>query len=289
MSEVALGDPTLIGGQDALPGDFPEVIYISSGRSRCSATIVSPKNVILTAAHCIADGGEIFPVEFVVNQQVFSAVCTHHPDYAEKYSNDFAFCKTNQDLNIKPATIINKPVKVGEQATLMGYGITNPRKPDGSGGSGGSGKLRYGLAKITRVDNGQNGSGGGQYFYTLGTVALGFGDSGGPVMLKIDDPKTDKHLISGVNSRGNIVDKSLLSATFMDSFQNWAKAYAVANDVQICGINTDCMSGKPKPDPRPDDDECIEERYNVWRYGKLLDLWQNKLDECQMMKDIILL
>lgn len=288
LSEIALADPVLIGGKIAKPGEFPEVVYISSGRSRCSATIVGP-NVILTAAHCIQDGGEIFPAEFVIQQQAFKAKCMHHPEYSTRYSFDFALCKTKQPIEgIKPATISKIAPEVGKKASLMGFGCINPRRPDGGADGGNDGKLRWGNALVTQIDNGVNGVGGGQYFYTSDETSLCFGDSGGPAMLPLSNPKAEAHYVIGVNSRGNIVDRSLLSSTFMDGFQNWAKAYAMSNDVEICGINKDCINGNPDPDPdpRPDprDDECIEERYYVWLYGKRLDQWKNKLDICQAVE-----
>lgn len=283
FAEVALAGegpgPVLIGGRVAKPGELPEVVYISSGRSRCSATLVGSRTV-LTAAHCIMDQGEIFPAEFVVTQQAFKAKCTHHPEYADKYSFDFAFCKTREPIEgVKFASIASKPVVVGQTISLMGYGATNPRQPDGSGGNGGNdGKLRIGDVNVTQVDDGERGVGGGQYFYTLGTVALGFGDSGGPAMLQLKNPKENQHVVIGVNSRGNIVDRSLLSATYLSGFQSWAKDYARVNEVEICGINKDC-NGKPKP-PRPRPNECIQEKYKVWYYSKKLDKWTKRLEQC---------
>jgi hypothetical protein len=267
LSEFALANvPTLIGGKVARQGEFPEVIYISSGRSRCSATVVGPK-VILTAAHCLEDGKDITPVaEFVVLNQVFKAKCTHHPEYASKYSHDFALCKTNQEIDVKWATISKEPVELAEQVTLMGFGATIPRNPDGSGGGGGNdGKLRWGLAPVVQLPE-NSPAGGYQYFYTEGSSALNFGDSGGPVMKKIDDPKTDKHMVIGTNSRGNIRSLSLLSSTFLPNFQNWAMAYTMQHNVEICGINKECHKPAPK--------KCERERAKIKK-------WQERLRQCE--------
>ncbi len=284
VSEIALcKEPVLIGGKVAKPGEFEEVVYISSGRSRCSAAIVGER-VLLTAAHCIEDGGDIFPADFIVKQQVFNAKCMHHPKYSSHYSYDFALCKTKEPMNVEPATISREPVEVDELAVLMGYGCTQPRNPDGSQDPGGNdGKLRWGKAIVTQVDDGVNGVGGGQYFFTNDNTALCFGDSGGPSMKYIEKPKKERHLIVGVNSRGDIRKRSLLSATYLDGFQNWAKAYALSQNVKICGINKDCFGdSEPEPEPDPDDEfECIEERYNVWKYTNLLNEWKSKLQLCK--------
>ena len=268
FSEILLANtPTLIGGKVAKPGEFPEVVYISSGRSRCSAVIVGNNpGVILTAAHCIDDQGDIFPAEFVVNQQAFKARCTHHPDYAEKYSFDFALCTTRKAIDVKPASIAKDPVELGEKVTLMGFGCTQPRKPDGSQDPGGNdGKLRYGDSPVTQLPK-DSPAGGYQYFYTQSEVALCFGDSGGPAMRKIDDPKNDDHIVLGINSRGNIRTLSLLSSTFLPGFRTWAEAYAIANQVEICGINKDCKS---KPNPK-----CEREK-------KKIEQWKKRLEQCK--------
>lgn len=293
IPEICLADnQTLIGGEVVKPGNYPEVVYITSGRSRCSAVIVgSSPGVILTAAHCVGEGSSIEPVQFVVNQQVFEAVCNIHPDYEMKYSYDFALCKAKSYINVKPASIAKKAVEVGDMSQLLGYGCTKPRKPDGSREPGGNdGLLRTGQARISQVDNGESGVGGGQYFWTIDDTALCFGDSGGPSMEPIDDPKTDKHVVTGINSRGNISTRSLLSGTYHSGFRNWALAWAETKGVKICGINKyDCHKPSPKPEPKPDPDDyqCIEERYNFWKYSNLMELWSDKLDAC-LQGDVLL-
>ena len=268
-------EQTLIGGEIAKPGDYPEVVYILSEGSRCTATIVGPRT-ILTAAHCVRDSGSIEDVAtFVHDQEVFQATCSHHPQYTDSYSYDFALCKTNSEMKVKYASIDTQAPAIGDHVTLMGYGCTNPRDQDGEGGGNGGndGKLRYGDAKVTLLPG--NGVGGGQYFYTTGSVALCFGDSGGPSMREIKDPKKDQHLVNGVNSRGNIRSRSLLSSTYLPGFQNWAKAWAMNKRVSICGINRTCTHSQP---PRP---ECKRERDRVKRYSSALDRWRDKLEQCE--------
>ena len=281
-------EPTLIGGKVVEAGALSEVVYISSGRSRCSGVLVG-EETLLTAAHCITDGGEVRPAEFVVSQQVFKAQCTHHPLYKTKYSYDFALCKTKQKLNGPFASIGNQAPKIGSKVSLMGYGCINPRQGNDGGDGGNDGKLRWGNAKVTKVDNGTNGTGGGQYYFTDDKTALCFGDSGGPSMEEMQNPKTDKHIVIGINSRGDIKTRSLHSGTYNSGFQTWAAEYAISNEVKICGINKDCDKPEPDPEPDPEEWDCIEEKYNVWQYTNLLEEWKLKLKQCKEMEGIILL
>lgn len=274
---VSKSKPTLIGGDEAKPGDFPEVLYITSGRSRCSATLIS-ENVILTAAHCISDGGDIAPAaEFVVNQQVFQANCTHHPMYESEYSYDFALCKTTSPVKVKPASIGTTGPQIDKNVVLMGYGCVNPRDGQGGGGNGWDGKLRWGKAKVTKLPS-PNGVGGGQYYYTNDNSALCFGDSGGPSMVDMENPKQENHIVIGVNSRGNIMNLSLLSSTYLDGFRKWAAEYADENQVAICGINKDCIKEKPEPEPKP---KCKRQQRKVKYYKRKLEKWENRLEQCQ--------
>lgn len=215
-------DATLIGGAPIERKSYPEIIYIKAGNSRCSATVVSD-HVIVTAAHCVADGGEIGPVGFVLSQVAYKAKCKQAPLYRDqKEDHDLALCKVDQKLMIKPAYISKEGPKVGEEVQLSGYGcIASP------GNGGNDGILRMGKAKVTQLPKGTD-----HWFYTKGSVALCYGDSGGPSLL-VDDKK---HLLIGVNSRGNIKDLSLFTALYTKESLKFIKDFAKSERVEICGI-----------------------------------------------------
>lgn len=55
---LPVSSPTLINGVPAEPKDWPASVYSSADGSRCSATIVGERTVVI-AAHCVANGREI--------------------------------------------------------------------------------------------------------------------------------------------------------------------------------------------------------------------------------------
>ena len=226
-------DEMLIGGRPALKGEFPEIIYISSGAARCSAVLVSDQ-VIITAAHCVKDQGEIGPVsskqvDFVHEQIVYTAVCSQAPLYRDQIEDhDFALCKTDKRLTIKPASVSKIAPKIGSKILLTGYGCIDGK----NGGRGGNdGILRIGKAKVTKLPEKKD-----HWFYTEDVSALCFGDSGGPAMLS----KKEKHKVIGINSRGNIKKLSLLTALFTIESIEFMESYAQENQVDICGITKNC-------------------------------------------------
>lgn len=266
---IVANEETLIGGRAAKDGEYPEVVYISNGRSKCSATIVGPK-VILTAAHCVADNGEIKPAEFVVSQTIYKAKCKQAPQYRDNTEDlDIAICKTDKKMNVAYASISKTGVSIGQEVVLMGYGCIRE-----GGGGGNDGILRVGKAKVTRLPSGSN-----NWYYTKDTSALCFGDSGGPSMLK------DSHTVIGVNSRGNIKDLSMLAAVYLSKAIKFFEEFARDNDVKVCGINKKCEEGgeeNPPPPPPPRKEPWLCKHYNkmLKTYKKKVIKYEDKYKKC---------
>jgi len=230
FSFEAQASPELIGGIDAEDGDFPEVVYITNGSSRCSATVIGPR-VIMTAAHCVADGGGIKPATFSVQQAAYTARCQQAPLYRDqKEDHDLALCLVDRPLPANYASISGRYLAVGDTVTLSGYGCVKK-----GGGGGNDGQLRYGTARVTRLPNAND-----NWFYTLGRTAICFGDSGGPAFRQIDNPATEHHYVEGVNSRGNIDDMSLLTSVHILKSRIFFRDFESNNRVEICGIQKIC-------------------------------------------------
>ena len=235
LSQSLIAQPMIIGGIPVKEGEYSEVIRIRSGNAYCTASIIGPE-VILTAAHCTKNNGEIVPVsqddyEFVYKQNVYTAKCTTAPEYKhEQGDQDIALCKTNRPIRTRFASISTKLVSLNDNVILIGYGCTNK---NASGGN--DGILRYGLAKVTRISTDDYFS-----FHAKGKTTLCYGDSGGPSFKYMLDPRNQHHYIIGVGSRGNLIDLSLLTEVAHKKNLQWMQEYEQANDVQICGLSLEC-------------------------------------------------
>lgn len=230
-------DFNLIGGRPALRNEYPEIIYIRSGNARCTATVVG-ESVILTAGHCVKDQGEIGPVEpsrmseldveFVVDQTVYTAKCRQAPlyrDQSERHQDhDMALCKTDKLMSVKPASVSTTGPEVGDMVVLTGYGCTS------ASGGGNDGVLRVGKAEVIQLPEGND-----YTFHTRDSVAVCFGDSGGPSLLN-----TVKHQVIGVNSKGDIRNLSLLTALFTPASIRFMQNFSRNHQVDICGVTKKC-------------------------------------------------
>lgn len=219
----------LIGGVPAAPGDWPEIVYITNGSARCSASFVG-ESVILTAGHCSPDKGRIRQVSFRIEGVSFSALCEQAPPYRDHTEDlDMSLCKTDKPVVLKYASIAKVAPKVGDPILLSGYGCTS------ASGGGNDGILRTGLASLTTLPSGTF-----NWFVTVGKSAACFGDSGSAALVKVLVPKQEKHVILGVNSRGNIDDTSFLTALWMPKAQKFLKDFAATHKLDICGVTKEC-------------------------------------------------
>lgn len=225
--------PDLIGGREIPLSSMPAIVYVKQGSSRCSATIIA-KDVVLTAAHCVPDLGDIGPVsdepvEVLAGEQRYSARCRQSPAWrTRRGDHDMALCKVDRDLPFPPAYISAVPVALKEKVLLTGYGCT--QGPAGTGGN--DGKLRVGEAEVIRLP-----APGSLWFYTEGSVALCYGDSGSSAW---SISKGRAYQVVGVNSRGNIRRLSLLTALYTAESLAFLRQFQAEQHVRICGVSSDC-------------------------------------------------
>ncbi len=212
-------NPTLINGEVVNKADFPEIILISSGGARCTATIVGPKTV-LTAAHCAKNGAT---VKFTYKGVSHSAKVYRSKLYPRK-DHDVALAFSEKEFAESCPYSIGGVSKKGEEVEIFGYGCTKP-----GGGGGMDGKLRYGKAEITGFS--------GYDFVSGKGAALCFGDSGGPAFAVSSD---GQKFLLGVNSKGNIKNTNYNTRTDTEASQLFFEMMAKEKNADICGINKNC-------------------------------------------------
>lgn len=260
LATPALADNKLIGGVVQDPAVWPASPWVGN----CSSTLIGDR-VLLTAAHCVSNGGT---KSFTIGVTRYTATCTHHPQYSfaayQRLSElidagetpasddipvgatqDWALCYVTQPVTgIKFETLAapsDFACAPGVETTLTGYGCQR-------WGGGIDGKFRAGKAPVISCPNA---SGSNADTVTRGNVALCSGDSGGGFYAV----RGDKRWVIGVNSRSNTTDTSYLSSTYIPLMRSWALTWANAKGAQICGLTpgaTGCRNeGGDEPDPQP--------------------------------------
>lgn len=243
---TVLYDDLVIGGRNAEPGEFPEVLFVRATASRCTATVVGP-NMVLTAAHCAHEGERIYSArswEKPHEEFQLDALCTRHPKYSLQKGYDLALCNTWQPMGIRPARIAgaeDAPLR-NDDVFLLGYGGTII-----GGGGGNDGILRVGKARIDALPTLYR-----KWFIVDGDSALSFGDSGGPTMKWMRHTRAGEHTVLGVNSRGNILDTSLIAPVYTEKARKWMHDVSARTGAKICGIsiNQEGCDGEEDP-PSP--------------------------------------
>jgi hypothetical protein len=222
--------PTLIGGDPVEDGTWREVVYISSGGGRCTATIVGPR-VLITAAHCASNNST---VTFTLDGKKYSARITRSSLYPGR-DHDIALGLITEEVkDVVPKTIGGQATK-GLEITLLGYGCT--RSNGGRGAGGNDGILRIGTAVVS-------GFSGFDMVSTSG-AALCFGDSGGPAF--IAENGEENAVLLGINSKGDIATTNYNTRLDTADSQSFLKKFASNNGVDICGVNKECKTTPTDP------------------------------------------
>ncbi|PLU63509.1 hypothetical protein BMJ22_29255 [Sinorhizobium medicae] len=232
--EPGAGDLSVIGAVPVSPTKWPATFIFRTGAGACTSTAVG-SDVILTAAHCVIDGGS---GSVQVKAKKIALTCYHHPDYATRNSTyDFALCKLSESLSGMAFENISTSLahaRNGQQVTLLGYGCTKEGGVDRD-----YGVLHEGPATVVRKPTQESAD-----TVTNGGAAVCFGDSGGAAYFDTTASGANR-VIFGVNSRGDINEFSFISSTATVAFVDWAVNWSAQHNARICGIDPKVRGCRP--------------------------------------------
>lgn len=210
--------------RDADPKYWPSTfVFVSADGFECTATAIGDR-AILTAAHCVekTDHGSL-----QIGETRLAVVCDKHTNYPASAWTDFSLCLTDSFMKAPPLgfEVVNTdPTSTppGTNLKLVGFGCRTE-----GGMDRGFGRLAEGDAVVLLAQP--------DYLETGVGSAICLGDSGGGAYLSVAAVPSQRRLI-GVNSHGDLSDRSYLSVTANDRFLIWAREWSMRHGADICGL-----------------------------------------------------
>lgn len=185
------------------------------GYPGCTATLVGPQTV-LTAAHCVTTGwGNLSPIAFSLtpSSTVYaSSKVSAHPEFMSN-NVDIAVVRLQQVVpGVAPMPVATTPPTMGEQVTLVGFGVTSESADDSFGVKR---KATNTIGKIT--------SGEIVFYGTAGSNGnICGGDSGGPAFAV----RNGVEVQIGVHSWGEASCGVAEHDTRVDAYLQWIETQA---------------------------------------------------------------
>lgn len=195
--EAAAGEDAIIGGRiDRMHRAVGEVGRVEEGQVdyHCTGTLVGPSTV-LTAAHCLfRDGRRVTAprLAFRVGGRVHAIARSHvapgwDPSRYEAWE-DAALLRLSERSEVPGIPIALDPPSEGDEAEVLGFGVTWASGPGDGTGSGQRRRARITLDVVTDRE----------ILYAHRAAGACYGDSGGPIL--------QQGAVVGVTSRGTGTD-----------------------------------------------------------------------------------
>ncbi|BBK44433.1 hypothetical protein STVA_44530 [Allostella vacuolata] len=226
-------EPRLGNGSVAEARDWPASFF--AREAGCTATLIAPR-VLLTAGHCIADGGR---VEIASRGLLYEGTCeAPRPGYPTVQSADWMLCLMDKgvpDLQYERVSLDAKLLVRNRQLLLAGYGCT-------AIGGGRDEQFRTGPTFVEFLP----GEIADQPHWAAtfsgrrrGDAFVCEGDSGGAVF--VEQPLAARRLVVAVNSHrdGGGEGISFLSVLSTAAARTYVTRWADRHGQRLCGVHAD--------------------------------------------------
>lgn len=217
-------EQVIIRGRPAEPGELPHTVFFYTGASACTGTIVGPR-VLLTAGHCVRQGGRI---RFFLNDVWVQGTATVAPLYRRGTDHDLALVALDAEVfpDRYASVALGQVTAPPNNVALSGYGCNSFRTRN-------SGTLYIGQAPLVRATGYDWETG------SLGSSQLCFGDSGGPVWLIRDNVRYD--WVVAVNSKTNPRGfQSYVTRLDTKASNDFVRGFARRSGLAVCGVTHTC-------------------------------------------------
>jgi V8-like Glu-specific endopeptidase len=229
LLESAKLHPRIVGGKDAIAGQFPQVgALLQEGRPHCTATLIAD-DTVLTAAHCVYER-DIKRLTFATGLSAwkpegsFAVKAVRFPKgelgfyYDDKsLKDDIAIVKLHGKVGEMVSTVklhsgtptMSELLDTKTALTFVGYGY---QLVDNS--PAGVGVKRFVPIPISELN-------ATTFKYDLPDVNTCQGDSGGPAMFVLDQEGRKEWVVAGVTSGGDLACLKYGRNTRVDRYLSW--------------------------------------------------------------------